>query len=90
MALSYYPISYRSITILAVYDRATSGRQGTGCTDMKVVCAWCSNHIEGNPNDLEISHGICNPCETKFNKELDRLRLGTTSKGADLLKKEPT
>lgn len=50
---------------------------------MKVVCAWCERLLSGIPEDTEVSHGICEPCETKFNKQLDRLRPGTAARGAD-------
>lgn len=50
---------------------------------MKVVCAWCGDHLSGDPEDVAVSHGICKPCETKFNKQLDRLRTGPVARGAD-------
>ncbi len=41
---------------------------------MKVICGWCDKHLSGDRKDEEISHGICGPCETEFNKQLDRLQ----------------
>jgi hypothetical protein len=29
---------------------------------MKVVCAWCGKHLEGDPDDKSVSHGICDDC----------------------------
>lgn len=29
---------------------------------MKVICAWCGEHLRGDEKDTEISHGICVPC----------------------------
>jgi hypothetical protein len=33
---------------------------------MKVVCAWCGAHLDGDPNDSEVSHGICGSCAKQF------------------------
>ena len=35
---------------------------------MKVVCAWCGAHLSGDPNDPDISHGICDGCAAKWEK----------------------
>jgi hypothetical protein len=29
---------------------------------MKVVCAWCSRHLAGHPDDPTTSHSICGLC----------------------------
>lgn len=33
-----------------------------------VTCAWCPN---AEPSSLDVSHGICKPCEARVNAELD-------------------
>lgn len=33
---------------------------------MKVVCAWCNAVITDGPDDTNVSHGICGPCEKKY------------------------
>ena len=43
---------------------------------MKVICAWCGKHKSGDPNDKEVSHGICPECAAKLEQEAkeDRAR----------------
>ena len=31
----------------------------------KVICAWCGKHLKGSESDVEVSHGICEQCQTK-------------------------
>ena len=38
---------------------------------MKVICAWCGKHLSGKKNDPDVSHGICNSCKKKVEKEKD-------------------
>ena len=33
---------------------------------MKIVCAWCDEHMRGRPADVLVSHGICRDCELRF------------------------
>lgn len=40
---------------------------------LRVVCAWCTTTMQDGPIDGPISHGICAPCETRMNRELDAL-----------------
>ena len=35
---------------------------------MKTVCAWCGKHMDGDKNDPEVSHGICEKCYKKATK----------------------
>ena len=39
-----------------------------------VICAWCGKHLSGPVGSVEISHGICEPCETKFNEQLEEFK----------------
>ena len=32
---------------------------------LKVVCAWCGKHQKGSETADEVSHGICEECQTK-------------------------
>ena len=29
---------------------------------IKVVCAWCGEHIKGGVNATNVSHGMCDKC----------------------------
>jgi hypothetical protein len=33
---------------------------------MKTICAWCKKHMDGDPADDVVSHGICKPCADKM------------------------
>lgn len=37
--------------------------------DIKHVCAWCGVLLRGNPEAPVTSHGICEECAMKFEKE---------------------
>ena len=32
---------------------------------LNVVCAWCGMHLKGSEAAVEVSHGICQECQTK-------------------------
>ena len=32
---------------------------------LKVVCAWCGKHLKGSETAGDVSHGICEACQTK-------------------------
>jgi hypothetical protein len=40
---------------------------------MKIICAWCGKDLGSKPplTNPNISHGMCDACETVMNKELD-------------------
>ena len=40
---------------------------------MKTICAWCGKHISGKKDDPDISHGICEKCEKRERKALEKL-----------------
>lgn len=46
------------------------------CALVGALIGWCGKHKSGDPNDKEISHGICPECEAKFEREAaeDRAR----------------
>lgn len=43
---------------------------------VKVICAWCPKPklLSGKMSDPEVSHGICNKCQRKMDKEIARLK----------------
>lgn len=38
---------------------------------MKVVCAWCKKHLNGDEDDKVVSHGICDECYDRATKEYE-------------------
>ena len=41
---------------------------------MKIVCAWCKKEMGNKDGDNEtITHGMCEQCETKFEKQIEEL-----------------
>ena len=38
---------------------------------MKTVCAWCGEHMAGDKEDPQVSHGICPKCLKEFEEEND-------------------
>lgn len=39
---------------------------------MKVICAWCGRIITDGPDDSDVSHGICTPCEKRYLEGLEK------------------
>lgn len=40
---------------------------------IKVVCAWCGKHMNGDKNAEEVSHGMCDKCYKEYEKQLEEL-----------------
>ena len=36
---------------------------------MKTVCAWCGEHMAGDKEDPQVSHGICPKCLKKLEQD---------------------
>jgi len=46
---------------------------------MKLVCAWCREHIGGGTDSAEVSHGICRACKAIL---MEQIREWASAEGA--------
>ena len=49
---------------------------------LKVVCAWCGKHLKGSETAVEVSHGICDACQTKTEADYPLLLAAQRGAGA--------
>lgn len=42
--------------------------------EIKVICAWCQEHMRGPKDSPHISHGICQKCFDQEMKEIKKER----------------